>query len=254
MTVVDENDDQREMKCMVNLKDKVFVITGATGALGQSVAKAMYSAGCRLVLADRSVGDKFESLFPQMAGKGDRIIPVVTNLMDPDSVEKMASTASDRFGAMYGVINIAGGFRAGEPVYRTSLDTWNFMMDLNLRSVLFTCRALVPDMIKRGRGRIVNIGSRASLKGGKDIGAYSVAKAGIVRLTESLSEEVKSNGINVNCVLPGTIDTPANRADMPGADYDLWVNPEAIADVILFLVSDAARAIHGAAIPVYGTG
>jgi NAD(P)-dependent dehydrogenase (short-subunit alcohol dehydrogenase family) len=110
----------------------------------------------------------------------------------------------------------------------------------------------VPHMLAQGYGKIVNVGARAALGGGKNMGAYSVSKTAVVRLTETLSDELKGSGINVNCVLPGTIDTPANREAMPRADFSRWVPPDALADVIVFLASDAARAVHGAAVPVYG--
>ncbi|HMY75376.1 MAG TPA: SDR family oxidoreductase, partial [Blastocatellia bacterium] len=120
------------------------------------------------------------------------------------------------------------------------------------RSAFAACRAVVPKMLAQRSGKIINVSSRAALHGDANHVAYSISKTAIVRLTESLSEEVKREGINVNCVMPGLIDTPQNRAAMPDADFSNWVSPEAIAEVVLFLASDAARAIHGAAIPVYG--
>ena len=143
------------------------------------------------------------------------------------------------------LLNIAGGFRAGEPVHETSLDTWDFMLNLNARSVFLMCRAVLPHMIGQRRGKIVSIGARAAFAGPKNMAAYSVSKTAVVRLTESISSEVKGYGINVNCVLPGTIDTPANRDAMPSADFTKWVQPEALVDVVLFLASDAAVPVFG---------
>jgi NAD(P)-dependent dehydrogenase (short-subunit alcohol dehydrogenase family) len=128
------------------------------------------------------------------------------------------------------------------------------MLDLNARTAFVVSRAVIPGMRERGQGKIIHVASRAALKGSAKAAAYSASKSALIRLTESLAAELKRDGINVNCVLPGTIDTPQNRASMPKADRSRWVAPEAIADVILFLASDAARAIHGAALPVYGTG
>jgi NAD(P)-dependent dehydrogenase (short-subunit alcohol dehydrogenase family) len=126
------------------------------------------------------------------------------------------------------------------------------MLDLNAKSVINTARAVVPKMLAAGYGKIVNIGAIAGLRGGAKMGAYSASKGAVIRLTESMSAELRDKGINVNCILPSVIDTPQNRADMPSADPRRWVAPEALADVVLFLASDAARAIHGAAIPVSG--
>jgi NAD(P)-dependent dehydrogenase (short-subunit alcohol dehydrogenase family) len=125
---------------------------------------------------------------------------------------------------------------------------------MNLRTAVVCCKAVLPAMLERGTGCIINIGAGAAARAGAGMGAYTASKAGVQRLTESLSEEVKDRGITVNAILPGTIDTPRNRADMPDADFSRWVAPEAIAAVIVFLASDAARAVTGAAIPVLGRG
>jgi NAD(P)-dependent dehydrogenase (short-subunit alcohol dehydrogenase family) len=140
------------------------------------------------------------------------------------------------------------------PTYSMSLEDWDRMLTLNARTVFLISRAVVPPMLERGNGKIVHVASRAALHGSANSGPYSASKSAVVRLTESLAAEVKKKGINVNCVMPGTIDTPQNRESMPSASRDRWVQPEAIADVILFLASDAARAIHGVALPVYGLG
>jgi NAD(P)-dependent dehydrogenase (short-subunit alcohol dehydrogenase family) len=148
--------------------------------------------------------------------------------------------------------NIAGGFRMGQPIHETSDDTWDLMLGLNARSVLNCARAVVPGMLAAGGGKIVNVGAIAALSGKANMGAYIASKSAVIRLTESMAAELREEGINVNCVLPSTIDTPQNRKDMPKADPKRWVAPEALADVVLFLASDAARAIHGASIPVAG--
>jgi NAD(P)-dependent dehydrogenase (short-subunit alcohol dehydrogenase family) len=126
------------------------------------------------------------------------------------------------------------------------------MLNLNARTALVLSRAVVPHLLEQGSGKIVHVAARAALKGGANSAAYSVSKSAIMRLVESMAAELRHKNINVNCVLPGTIDTPQNRQDMPNADHSRWVPPEAIADVMLFLASDAARAVHGAAVPVYG--
>ncbi len=237
---------------MSDLADKVFLVTGATGNLGRVVAKTLQQQGARLSLADRSAEKRFESTFPEMVGSPACYFAHATDLTDPDAVAHLVEHTLQQFGRIDGLINVVGGYRAGTPVHETPVETWDFLMNLNARTVFLTCRAVVPQMIAQGSGKIVNVGARAALAGRKNMGAYSAAKTAVVRLTESIAAEVKRYGINTNCVLPGTIDTPPNREAMPNADYSRWVQPEALADVILFLVSDAARAIHGAAIPVYG--
>jgi NAD(P)-dependent dehydrogenase (short-subunit alcohol dehydrogenase family) len=140
----------------------------------------------------------------------------------------------------------------GPPLHETPDDDWERMMGLNARSVLNTCRAAVPHMLHQGGGRIVNVSARAALEGKARMGPYCASKAAVITLTETLAAAHRDHGINVNCILPGTIDTPQNRASMPDADFSRWVPPAALADVVVFLASDAARAISGAAIPVYG--
>jgi NAD(P)-dependent dehydrogenase (short-subunit alcohol dehydrogenase family) len=148
--------------------------------------------------------------------------------------------------------NIAGGFTMGETVHETSAETWDFMMGLNAGSVLNMARAVVPVMMAAGAGKIINIGAGAGQKGAGQMGAYGASKSVVIRLTESMAEELKEYGINVNCILPSIIDTERNRADMPEADFSRWVAPKAMAEVVGFLASEAAAPINGAAIPVAG--
>ncbi len=160
--------------------------------------------------------------------------------------------ALDRFGQIDVLANTVGGYRGGTPVHETDPDQLALLLDLNARTAYTISQAVIPAMLARGRGRIVHVAARAGLHGGAKMAAYSMAKSAVIRLVEALAAEHKHSGITVNCVLPGTIDTPQNRAEMPDADHSRWVAPEAIADVIAFLASDAARAVQGAAIPVYG--
>jgi NAD(P)-dependent dehydrogenase (short-subunit alcohol dehydrogenase family) len=157
-----------------------------------------------------------------------------------------------RLGRIDVLVNAVGGFRAGTPLHETSLETWDFMLNLNARSVFIASRTVIPHMLAQGSGKIVSVAARPGLRGNAKMAAYSVSKSAVIRLTESMAAELKGAGINVNCILPGTIDTPQNRQAMPNADPSRWVKPEALADVILFLASDAAREVHGAALPVYG--
>jgi NAD(P)-dependent dehydrogenase (short-subunit alcohol dehydrogenase family) len=229
----------------------VVVITGAFGALGHAVAQAFAAQGAQLALLDVTPQP------PPDVRADFGAAPLVFGGVDLSHMEAtrraMAATAM-RFGRIDVLVNVAGGFRweeleDGEP------ETWDQLYAMNLRTAVVCCKAVLPAMLERGAGRIINIGAgAAAARAGAGMGAYTASKAGVQRLTESLSEEVKDRGITVNAVLPGTIDTPRNRADMPDSDFSRWVSPEALAAVIVFLASDAARAVTGAAIPVLGRG
>jgi NAD(P)-dependent dehydrogenase (short-subunit alcohol dehydrogenase family) len=162
------------------------------------------------------------------------------------------SAAIERFGRIDVLCNLAGGFRMGDAVHDTPAATWDFLFDLNARTVLHMAQAVVPHMIERGGGKVVNVGAFAAQKGAAQMGAYIASKSAVIRLTEAMAAELRELNINVNCVLPTVIDTPENRAAMPDADPAHWVAPRDLASVIAFLASDAARAVHGAALPVTG--
>lgn len=233
---------------MTDLNGQVAIITGAGGNLGSAAAQAFYRAGARLVLVDRHP----ERASAPFGDDSSRILAHAADLTIPDEVNRLVQVVLDHFGQVDALINTVGGYRAGEPVHEMSLETWDFMLTLNARTALLLAQAVIPPMLARGSGKIVNTAARAAQAGTARHAAYAVSKSAVVRLTETLAAELRQKGINANCVLPGTIDTPENREAMPDADHDRWVAPEAIADVMLFLASDAARAIHGAAIPVYG--
>lgn len=236
---------------MFDFTDQVVLVTGASGNLGSAVARAFYEAGARLVLADRRPDD-LPSVLPELTGDAGRVLAHAVDLAEPESARALVQAALARFGQIDAVANTVGGFRARPVAEDSSLETWDFVMGLNARTAMVLSQAVVPPMLSRGRGAIVHTAARAALSGSKNVAAYSAAKSAVIRLTESLAAELKDHGINVNCVLPGTIDTPPNRAERPNADFSKWVTPDAMAQVFLFLCSDAARAIHGAAIPVYG--
>jgi NAD(P)-dependent dehydrogenase (short-subunit alcohol dehydrogenase family) len=233
----------------MELDDQVALITGASGNLGQAVVRAFSTAGALLALVERQSA-KLERAFADLPEERRLFIGGIDMTSD-SSVEQMVQAAIDRYGRVDILVNTVGGYRAGADLDQEDLSTWETMLNLNAKTVLLACRHVVPHMRAQGSGRIVNIGARTAFKGLPGAAAYSASKAAVVRLTESLSGELKSIGINVNCVIPGTIDTPSNREAMPDADTSLWVEPAALADVILFLASDKARAIHGVALPVY---
>lgn len=234
---------------MFDFAERVVMITGAAGNLGSAVARAFQTAGARLILVDRA-SDRLPRLFPELVDAAEHWLAVSVDLLRPDAVEGMVEEAVARLGRIDVLANVAGGYRAGTAVHETPFDTWDFMLNLNARTAFGVSRAVIPHMLRRGSGKIINVSARAGQQGSAKMAAYSASKSAVLRLTESMSAELKGKGINVNCVLPSTIDTPQNREAMPNADYSRWVKPEAIADVIMFLASDAARAVHGAAIPV----
>jgi len=236
---------------MFDFSGRVALVTGAGGNLGGAVARAFYDAGASLVLVDRST-DRLASTYPAEQFAPARVHVAAADLTDEASVQALVAGALDRFGAIDILANTVGGYRAGTPVHETPLETWEFMLALNARSAFLISKAVIPPMLARGGGKIVHVASRAALSGSARQVAYSASKGVVVRLVETLAAELRHKGINANCVLPGTIDTPQNRAEMPDADFSKWVAPETIAEVILFLASDAARAVNGAAVPVYG--
>lgn len=235
---------------ITDFADRTVLITGAAGHVGRAVATAFAERGANLVLVDRSR----EALRNAFGGEDERRLFVPTNLLEPREVDAAVGEALLRFEHLDVLCNIAGGFRVGEAVHETTDATWDFLFDLNARTLLHACRAVVPHLLQRGRGAIVNVGAFSALQGAAKTGAYVASKAAVIRLTESMSLELREQGINVNCVLPTTLDTPDNRAAMPQADPARWVAPADLAAAIVFLASDAARAVHGAALPVTGLG
>ncbi len=232
----------------MDFEGRTVVVTGAAGNLGRAVAAAFASRGARLALLDRS-----EDGLRRAYGSGDeRRLLAAIDLLDAAQVEATVAQVVARFGRIDVLANIAGGFRMGEAVHETSDATWNFLMDLNARTLLAAVRAVVPHMLAAGGGKIVNVGAASAQKGAARMGAYVASKSAVIRLTETMAAELREENINVNCVLPSIIDTPENRAAMPDADPKRWVAPEDLAHAIVFLASDAARAIHGAALPVTG--
>lgn len=236
---------------MFDFSDRVALVTGATGNLGGAVARAFYEAGASLVLVDRST-ERLAAAYPAEQFSALRVHFASADLTDEASVTALVAGALDRFGRIDILANTVGGYRAGALVHETPLETWEFMLTLNARTAFLISKAVIPAMLAQGGGKIVHVAARGGVSGSAKHSAYAASKSAVIRLVETLAAELRHDGINVNCVLPGTIDTPQNRAAMPGADHSRWVTPEAIAEVMLFLASEAARAVNGAAIPVYG--
>ena len=227
------------------LKNKVVAVTGAFGVLGNAVVRAAVVAGAKVAAIDRVAVPKK----PGKALEGATLYGGV----DLGGLETATATMDEvarALGRIDALVNVAGTFK-WETLKDGNLETWDLLYRINLRTAVAASKAAIPYLLKRG-GAIVNIGAAASAKAGAGMGAYAASKAGVAKLTEALAEECKDRDVTVNAVLPSIIDTPANRTDMPKADFAKWVRPEQLAEVIVFLLSPAARAITGATIPVTG--
>ncbi|MFL6815381.1 MAG: 3-oxoacyl-ACP reductase FabG [Bradyrhizobium sp.] len=221
---------------------KVIVVTGALGALGKVVAETALARGARVAGVDHATS--------QIPATGNRIEIGGVDLSDAAAAKTAIDAVAAHFGGIDALVNIAGGF-AFETVVEGDPKTWQRMYALNVLTALNASRAAIAHLTASGTGRIVNVGAIGALQAGSGMGAYAASKAGVHRLTEALAAEWKGK-ITVNAVLPSIIDTAANRASMPGADFGKWVTPQELAEVILFLISDAASAVTGALLPVSG--
>ncbi len=230
---------------------QVVLITGPAGNLGSAVVDKFRPDNPHFILLDYHP-DRLQELYPDLASSADHLLIPDVDLTDGNAVKAAVDKGVETFGRIDCLIHTAGGFKMGETVAEISDETWGFMMDLNVKTTLNISQAVIPHMIEKEQGKIITIGARPALQGRARMGAYSAAKAAVLRLTETMSAELKGIGINVNCVIPGTIDTPQNRMDMPDADWSRWVSPDSLAAVIHFLCSSAASDIHGEAIQVYG--
>ena len=230
---------------MHSLSDRTFAVTGGSGNLGAAVVEVLHERGPNVVLLDR--GSK-------PAREGDRLLALDgLDLGDTGSIAHALEEAATHFGQITGIVATVGGFDMGGTAQEDGWSVWDAMMTANLETAVAAIQAAVPRLPTPG-GRIVTVGARPGVAGVKGLAAYAASKAAVLRLTESLSDELKGKGITVNSVLPSTIDTPQNRKAMPSADHSKWVPPRDIAEVIAFLVSDAARSVTGALVPVYGRG
>ena len=231
---------------------KVVMVTGAGGNLGTAVVELLAACGARLVVVER----KESALDRIMAGlpdAGEHLGVPGVELRDPAACASLVDRAMQRFEHIDGLVHTVGSF-AMAGIDAADSAHWTGLFEINVVTTLNMCRAVVPAMRAAGRGSIVTVGSAAAGRGGKGMAAYAAAKSAVLRLTESVADELKGDGVRANCVLPSTIDTPQNRAAMPKADTSRWVSPTQIAEVIAFLLSDAAAGVNGAAVPVTGRG
>ena len=226
------------------MRGRVVLITGGTGALGSAVAHGALEAGATVVVTYREARDLDALRGRVPAAARDRLHGAETDLTDGASVARLVAEVSTRHGGLDVLVNTVGGFAGGD-LLKTDERAWDAMLNLNLRSVYLCCRATLPAMLGAGRGRIVNVGSRSAVPPTGGFIAYTVAKNGVIALTQALAQEVRGRGVTVNAVLPSTMDTEANRRAMPKADRSAWVAPESVARAILFLAGDDAGDVTG---------
>jgi NAD(P)-dependent dehydrogenase (short-subunit alcohol dehydrogenase family) len=227
---------------------QTVIITGAFGALGAATAKAAGARGARVALLDYA--SNAPAGLVESSGSGAFALGRV-DLAEANAAQLAIADAAARLGSLDALVNIAGGFRF-ESVADGLDATWDYLFAINLKTALNASRAAIPFLKQSAHGRIVNVGALAALRAGVGMGPYTASKAAVHRLTESLAEELKGDGVTVNAVLPSTLDTPANRRDMALADFSAWVTPQEAANVILFLTSPEASAVTGALLPVRG--
>ena len=237
------------------LSDRVVLITGANGALGRAVSGKIAASGARVALTGRKrepLDELASELTQELGLSGDRAMVQASDLGKSDEVRSLVEAVAGRWGGIDALVNLAGGWRGGKALAELSDEEWDFALEMNLRSAFLVNRAVLPFMVKKGWGRIVNISSRAAESPGPKQAAYNVAKAGVIALTGSIAAEYRKSGIAANVILPSIIDTPSNRSQMPDADASRWVHPQELASLIVYLLSDEGGSLNGAAIPVYG--
>ena len=227
-----------------SLQGQVAIVTGANGALGTDVCKALLAAGATVVAVVRSlVGDE---------PRDSQYHSIAANLVDPAEVHGAIAKVDAQFGKIDILVHVMGAFAGGTSVADTDDATWQKMMDINLNAAFYVLRAAIPVMRKGEHGRIVAIGSRQAVQPAANVAAYSASKAALVSLVQTVALENKDKNIRANVILPGTMDTAANRAAMPKANFAKWVKTSHVADLVVMLAGEAGVDITGAAIPIYG--
>ena len=235
---------------MLDLTGRVAIVTGGNGGIGLGMGRGLAKAGARVIVAARDEA-KSAAAVRELQALGADALAVAVDVADERSVDALVASAVERCGRLDILVNNAG-INIRKPAQELALEEWRQVLDVNLTSAYLCSRAAYPHMKEAGGGKIVNIGAFAAQKGVGQMGAYTASKGTVIRMTEAMAAELREKNINVNCVLPTVIDTPENRAAMPKVDPAKWVAPADLANVIVFLASDAARAVHGAAVPVTG--
>jgi NAD(P)-dependent dehydrogenase (short-subunit alcohol dehydrogenase family) len=228
--------------------NKIVLVTGGTGALGRAITAAFIASDAKVV-SSYVIYREIE----QLKKESKAVVELIkTDLTKEEEVEKLVLSVISKYGRIDVSVNVIGGYLGGKSVPELDEKEWDLMMTINLKSAFLISKHVIPQMVSAKYGKIMHVSSRTGLKSSGYDSAYAASKSGLIRLVESLSEEVKESNINVNCIMPSTIDTEANRRAMPTADPSKWVKPQDLANVVLFLCSDEANVITGAAMPTYG--
>lgn len=228
---------------MAEFRDQVVLVTGATGGLGEMVTRHFLDGGAHVV----GVALEWEK-----RPTSERVLPLELDLVDPEQCRRAVNITLEKHRRIDKLVHLVGGYEAGTPIAMTSDEAWYRMMDINLHSMFNLGREVLPHMLAQGRGRIIAIGSKVGVDPLPKMGAYHVSKAAMQSLIRVMALECRGTGVTVNAILPSIIDTPSNRAAMPDWDYTKWVNPGSVAQLIMFLASEAASEINGGLIPIYG--
>ncbi len=235
---------------MYDFTDKVVLVTGGNGKLGKVIVNAFASAGARLIVPDRLEG-RLAGIFPELADSEKHYLAEGVDVGQEAPVSRLVTEARRRFGRIDILINAVGGWEGMKLTHETSLETWDNMMNMNGRVIFNICRAVIPTMLEQQGGKIVNVGARQALMPSEKEAVFAASKSALAHLTEVMAAEYRRQNINVNAVMPSTLDSPQIRQWMPDTDPAQFVKPEVVTDVILFLASDAASSVHGALIPTY---
>jgi NAD(P)-dependent dehydrogenase (short-subunit alcohol dehydrogenase family) len=235
----------------INFADKVVVVAGGTGGLGDAVSRAFLEEDAKVVVTYRKE-EEFAALKQAAGAKAVALEGFVVDVTDESAASEFIGGVLSRHGRVDVLVNTVGGYAGGVKLWELETKVFDAMLSLNLRSGYALARAVLPAMLKEKHGSIVNVAAKAAFDHGAGASAYAASKAAVVAMMDSLAADVKGTGVRVNSILPSIIDTVANRQAMPNADFASWPKPEEIAEVILFLCSDKAAVVHGAAVPVYG--
>jgi len=231
----------------IDFAGKTVLVAGGTGGLGRAVSLAFLAEGAKVVVPYRSDAE-FEELKHAAGERGALLVGRALDVLDENAVSRFV----EETGAIDVLVNTVGAYVGGVELWKLTAADLDRMLSLNLGSGFVLAKAVLPGMLQRGRGAVVNVSAKAALDHGAGASAYAASKAASLAMMDSLAAETRGKGVRVNSVLPSIIDTKANREAMPGAKFDAWPKPEDIAKVILFLASDAAKVVHGAAVTVYG--
>lgn len=235
----------------VRFAGKLVLVAGGTGGLGRAVSLAFLEEGAKVVVTYREQKE-FDAVKSEAGASGSSIEGYRVDVTDETAVRQLLDRVLAEHGRLDALVNTVGGYAGGVNLWELETKVFDQMLALNLRSGYALSRAAIPAMLRQRHGTIINVASKAALDHGAGAAAYAASKAGALALMDSLAAEVKGTGVRVNSILPSVIDTEANRKAMPGANFAKWPTPQEIARVILFLCSDDAKVIHGAAVPVYG--